>query len=95
VIAPDSGDVRADGSIGEKVAWYAARVHGSLRIDGFRVDRESAKRVRGRHIVAASSEDGFRGSAFWTSEVVFPSAGCWRVTGTVGAARLSFVVRVR
>jgi hypothetical protein len=33
-----------------------------------------------------------RGGRFWSSAVYFPTEGCWRVTGRVGATSLTFVV---
>jgi hypothetical protein len=67
--------------------WGAQSVRGDLRISGHRLDRPApALRVDGQ---PGSGQDGF-----WASSVIFPTIGCWKVTGAIGAARLAFAVRV-
>jgi hypothetical protein len=39
-------------------------------------------------------ETGFSGDAFWASFIIFPTEGCWEVTGKVEASRLTFVTLV-
>jgi len=78
---------RADGSIGEKFPWWRA-VRGNLRITGRRLDRRAAA-------LRADIPAGYDPIGFQATGLVFPTAGCWSVTGTVGSASLSFVTVVR
>ena len=81
----------ADGSVSEKFPWWAAPdVRGDLVISGHRLDRRGGR-------VTGKVDPGFVQSnpnRFWAVGVRFPTAGCWKVTGTVGAESLSLVVRV-
>lgn len=77
---------RADGSIGVKLPWWRG-LAGRLRISGRRLDAKAPP-------LRARVPSGYGSSGFQPSGVVFPSEGCWRVTGRVGRARLSFVVLV-
>jgi hypothetical protein len=79
------GQIHADGSISVKLAWSGS-AHGQLRITGARVDAH-ARPLRA-HVATGTPH-------FWASRLTFASPGCWRVTGRVGAARLSFVLAVR
>lgn len=81
------GFVTADGSLGMKWPWRRA-VRGPLRIDGRRLDAE-APPLRA-HIPIGYGETGFQSTA-----LIFPTTGCWEVTGHAGAARLTFVTRVQ
>ena len=85
-------DVRTDGSIEIKFPWWAAGVEGSLTIAGRRLDGP-APPVRAQ-INSGWTENGFSGDAFWSSGIIFATEGCWQVTGTLGAARLTFVTLV-
>jgi hypothetical protein len=95
-----SGDLHSDGSISVKLPWWGPRTKLPLQIAARRIGSPAA-RVAGIASPAfsptrAAHVDGRRSRAtgFWTSGVVFPTTGCWRVTGRAGHARLSFVVRV-
>jgi hypothetical protein len=79
------GQVHADGSISVKLAWFGP-VRGRLRISGTRLDAHAQPL---RASVATGTPH------FWASRLTFASAGCWRVTGRAGTARLSFVLAVR
>ena len=80
-----------DGSISEKFPWWAAPdVQGDLVIGGHRLDRHGG-RVTGRVNPGFVESNPNR---FWAVGVRFPTVGCWKVTGTVGADSLSLVVRV-
>jgi hypothetical protein len=79
-------DHRADGSISAKFGWWRGP-EGPLRIEGRRLDATAPP-------VGASIPDGYASSGFQPSGVLFPTEGCWEVTGRVADASLSFVVLV-
>jgi hypothetical protein len=78
--------VTPDGAVSMKFGWWRA-VAGSLRITGRRLDGE-APPLRGY------APDGYGKTGFQASGVDFPTEGCWEVTGTIGATRLTFVTYV-
>jgi hypothetical protein len=101
IVAPESeylargGDVEADGilgpdgSVGIKAPWWrGAGVRGRLRIQAWRLDAP-APRVD-RTIPPA----GYGLTGFQATGLSLPSVGCWKVTGSVGAANLTFVTLV-
>jgi hypothetical protein len=75
-----------DGSVYVKVGWWRGRP-GRLRITGRRIDAP-ARPFR------FSASDGYGLLGFQPSGITFPATGCWRVTGRVRQAKLTFVVRV-
>jgi hypothetical protein len=79
-------DVRRTGVISMKFPWWRAR--GKLKITGRRLDAPAA-RLRA-HIPSGYGRVGFQSTA-----LIFPTEGCWEVTGHVGDARLTFVTLVR
>ena len=86
--------VERDGSVWEKFGWWADGPTAMLVISGRRLDRP-APPLRSRvHAGWPANEEPFRGTAFWSSGIGFPTAGCWRVTGRSGRTSLTFVVRV-
>jgi hypothetical protein len=81
--------VLADGSMRIKFPWWGSRrVNAHLRISGFSLSR------RGQLLRASISPGLTRAPHFWASGIIFPTEGCWRVTGTAGDASLTFVVFV-
>jgi hypothetical protein len=73
------------GEIVMKFPWDRG-VRGNLQISGRRVDAEASPlRV---HL----SDYGLTG--FQPAALVFPTEGCWEVTGRVGRSSLTFVTRV-
>jgi hypothetical protein len=80
--------VRPDGSVRMKFFWFAD-VDGDITIRGRRLDGTAAP-VRAEANLGWP-ESGFTGKSFWASELIFPTEGCWRITATVGNARLTFV----
>jgi hypothetical protein len=78
--------IRKDGSINAKYGWWRSRARPKLRISGRRLDAPAPP-------LRASIPDGYdRG--FQATGVIFPTSGCWRVTGSVGTATLTFTVLV-
>ena len=78
--------VNPGGSISAKVGWWRRTLR-PLSVRGRRLDGPAPPL---RADVAPSSGYG----AFLPSILTFPATGCWRVVGSVGRTRLSFVVRV-
>jgi hypothetical protein len=80
------GSVEEDGSLEMKFPW-TRYIKGQLTIDGHRLDG-SAPPLRA-HIPAGYGDTGFQSTG-----LIFPTPGCWEVTGHVGKGRLTFVTRV-
>jgi len=83
--------LQPDGWISEKFPWRAYGITGDLKITGRRIDG-SAKPLRAR--INPGSPVGEKVDGFWAVGILFPTPGCWRITGTVSSARLTFVTRV-
>lgn len=79
-------DPEPDGSIAEKFGWWREAT-GRLEIQGRRLD-QSAPPLR------SGVPDGYGDTGFQSSGLVFPTEGCWEVTGSVGTASLTFVTLV-
>lgn len=79
-------DIKPDGSIVAKLGWWRG-VKGKLAIGGRRLDA-SAPPLR------AHVPDGYGITGFQATGITFSTAGCWKVTGRVGGASLTFVVMV-
>ncbi len=77
--------IQKDGSIRAKVGWWVAAAD-RLVVTGRRLDT-LARPLR------AEVPTGY-GLGFQPVVLTFPTVGCWRVTGSAGAARLTFVVEV-
>lgn len=86
VIDAGPGFVDHFGRVGMKFGWWR-EVAGQLRITGRRLDG-SAPPVR------SDIPDGYGSSGFQATGVIFPTEGCWEVTGTVDGSSLSFVTFV-
>jgi hypothetical protein len=80
------GFVEEDGSLEMKFPW-TRYVKGQLTIDGHRLDG-SAPPLRA-HIPPGYGDTGFQSTA-----LIFPTPGCWEVTGHVGNRHLIFLTRV-
>lgn len=80
------GFVESDGSRSMKFPWWRA-VRGKLTITGRRLDA-SAPPLR------AHIPEGYGDTAFQSTALIFPTEGCWKVTGRVGDVTLTFVTRV-
>ena len=86
IIVADSSMIGADGLVRAKFGWWRLP-EGRLRIEGRRLDAAAPP-------AGASIPDGYAPSGFQASGVLFPTEGCWEVTGRVADASLSFVVLV-
>jgi hypothetical protein len=83
----DREHVLADGEFGGmKWAWYRF-VPGKLTIEGRRLDGPAGP-------LRADIPDGYGVMGFQVSGLIFPTDGCWEVTGRVGDASLTFVTYV-
>jgi hypothetical protein len=88
------GTPEPDGSTSQKYPWWTVGTEGGLTIEGHRLDTAVAAPLRAR-VNSGLPDTPFAavpGGSFWSSGVSFPTAGCWQVTGRVGAASLTFVV---
>ena len=80
------GFVLEDGSLLMKKPWWRG-VKGKLTIEGRRLDG-SAPPLRAR------IPDGYGDTGFQATAIIFPTEGCWKVTGRAGEANLTFVTLV-
>jgi hypothetical protein len=79
-------EIRADGTIEVKFGWYRREAGRRLRISGRRLDAPAPP-------LRAHIPSGY-GANFQASGIIFPTQGCWTVTGRVGARRLTFITLV-
>jgi hypothetical protein len=79
-------NVEPDGSLSMKFVWWRG-VKGQLSIEGRRLDADAPP-------LRASIPDGYGDSGVQASALIFPTEGCWEVTGRVGDAALTFITRV-
>jgi hypothetical protein len=80
------GRARPNGAIAVKFPWTRG-VTGQLRITGRRLDADSPA-------LRSWSPNGYGRTGFQSTAVVFPTTGCWAVTGRVGNVSLTFVTKV-
>jgi hypothetical protein len=80
------GFVTSDGALGMKFGWYRG-VRGRLTIEGRRLDGDAAP-------LRSEVNNGYGDSGFQASYVIFPTPGCWEVTGRVADASVTFITRV-
>jgi hypothetical protein len=86
---PDGGsyaEIATDGSITAKLGWWRGE-DGTLRVEGERLDASAPP-------LQADIPAGYGSSGLQPTRLTFATTGCWRVTGSVGDARLEFVLRV-
>jgi hypothetical protein len=81
--------IERDGWIRLKLGWWRG-VPGRLVITGRRIDRPGARHLRAE----VPPNESYGATGFIPSLIHFSSAGCWRVAGKQGGARLTFVVKV-
>lgn len=77
---------RSDGSLAVKLPWWRG-VHGRLTVEGGKLDG-SGERVQ------ALVPGGYGDTGFQSTAVIFPSPGCWEITGKAGHSSLTFVVDI-
>jgi hypothetical protein len=80
------GFVLPDGSLSMKFGWWRG-VRGKLTIRGRRLDAPAPP-------LRARIPEGYGDIGFQSTALIFPTEGCWEVTGKVGEASLTFVTRV-
>ena len=75
-----------DGTLFEKLRWIPHGVTGgTLTVRGERLDAAFPS----MRVLSVNW-----GGGSWASAVLFPSEGCWRISGRVGDVSLSYVVKV-
>lgn len=85
-IVMEDHNVEADGSYSMK--WGFIRgVTGPLTVEGRRLDGEAEP-------LRAWIPDGYGDTGLQIIALIFPTTGCWEVTGRVGEASLTFVTEV-
>jgi hypothetical protein len=81
-----AGFITRDGSLGMKFGWRRG-VPGQLTIEGRRLDAAAPP-------LRSEVPGGYGPRGFQATYVIFPTPGCWEVTGRVGDAAVTFVTRV-
>ena len=82
------GFILPDGSLSMKFGWFRTNgLRGKLTIHGKRLDA-SAPPLR------ANIPECYPDTGFQATGLIFPTEGCWEVTGQVGNTSLTFVTRV-
>lgn len=82
------GEIRPDGSLAMKFPfWRGEGVVGELHIAGERLDGDAPAMM-------GEITEGYGESGFQATALVFPSAGCWQVTASVGDDMLTFTTQV-
>ena len=80
------GFIEPDGALSMKFGWVRG-VRGRLAITGRRLDAAAPP-------LRAHIPDGYGEADFQATGLIFPTPGCWEVTGSVGNASITFVTRV-
>lgn len=75
-----------DGALSMKFPWWRLR-SGRLHLEGRRLDAPAPP-------MRSGIPDGYGESGFQATSLIFPTPGCWEVTGRLGDARLTFVKMV-
>ena len=83
---PESGFPLPDGPLSIKLPWWRG-VEGKLTIQGRRLDAPAPP-------LKAMIPEGYGNSGFQASGLIFPTTGCWEVTGRMGNTDLTFVILV-
>jgi hypothetical protein len=81
-----AGFLTRNGSLGMKFGWQRG-VRGQLMIEGHRLDAPASP-------LRAEVPNAYGDLGFQPTYVIFPTPGCWEVTGHVGDATETFVTRV-
>ena len=79
------GSTEADGFLGMNFWWTRGEgLRGKLKIHGKRLDAPAPP-------LRAEIPEGYGETGFQATALIFPSEGCWQVTGEVGDTHLTFV----
>jgi hypothetical protein len=81
-----AGFITRDGSLGMKFGWRRG-ISGELKIEGRRVDALAPP-------LRSEVSSGYGDRGFQATYIIFPTPGCWEVTGRVGDAKVTFITRV-
>jgi hypothetical protein len=81
-----AGFITRNGSLGMKFGWMRG-VSGELRITGHRLDAEAPP-------LRSEVPGGYGDRGFQATYIIFPTPGCWEVTGSVGQSSVRFVTKV-
>jgi hypothetical protein len=93
-LAPDGGIavdgvLKPDGSVSIKQGWRRGPgVRGRVRVQARRLDAPAARVDR------TIPPGGYGLTGFQATNLRLPTVGCWKVTGSVGEAKLTFVTLV-
>jgi len=80
------GFITNDGALGMKFPWQRG-VRGRLTIEGRRLDGDAPP-------LRSEVNNGYGDIGFQATYVIFPTPGCWEVTGRVADASVTFITRV-
>ena len=80
------GFITSDGALGMKFGWQRG-IRGTLTITGRRLDAEAPP-------LRSEVNNGLGDIGFHSSYVIFPTPGCWEVTGHVADASVTFITKV-
>lgn len=80
------GFVDRDGALGIKWGWVRHKA-GQLIVGGRRLDGDAPP-------ARAYMNDGYGTRGFQASYLIFPTPGCWEITGRIGDQSLTFIVQV-
>jgi N-acetylmuramoyl-L-alanine amidase len=82
------GIVRADGAVAVKFPWWGRQgATDPLMISGRRLDQPASP-------LRVDTPPGSGSPGFWASRIIFPTEGCWSITGRAQAGTLTFTVHV-
>jgi hypothetical protein len=81
-----AGFVTQSGALGMKFGWMRG-VSGDLKITGHRLDGEGPP-------LRSQVPAGYGDRGFQATYLIFPTPGCWEVTGHVGDSSVTFVTKV-
>jgi len=81
-----AGFVLSDGALSMKFGWWRRR-NGPLKLEGRRLDGQAPA-------MRSSIPNGYGEIGFQSTALIFPTPGCWEVTGRVGDGSLTFVTLV-
>jgi len=87
-MATDQHVDRVTGAVDMKFPWWRGPgVIGTLTVRGRRLDAAAPPLI-------ARIPDGYGDAGFQATGLIFPTTGCWEVTGRAGSASLTFVTLV-